>query len=344
MDDAPRIAAGTVSMPRKEPARHPLRAFAIRAGIGLAMLAVLLWYFDARPIFRLMARERAGFFAATVALLVAGQVMSAFRWQLLAMVAGLGGPFREYLAYYFTGMFTNVFVPGLIGGDALRALYLGRRHGRIGEAVASVIADRGIGLVALFWLAAGCALAVRGVHLPPSLLRAVVGVGFASLAAFAAAPFVALPASRIPGKIGAFVAPVLPYLQRPLAMLPAIALSLALQASLSGCQYLLALGLGLKIPLVTFMLIVPIANVAASLPLTVNGLGLREAAYVVLFAMAGVAKQDAIALSLLYFTATLACGLTGVAAFVTTDVPATSAPEPAPLAAVLETADVSRET
>jgi hypothetical protein len=342
MDDAPRIA-DAVSIPRAAPARRPLRAFAIRAGIGLAMLAVLLWYFDARPIFRTMARERIGFFVATVALLVAGQAMSAFRWRLLAMVAGLGGPFREYLGYYFSGMFTNVFVPGLIGGDALRALYLGRRRGRIGEAVASVVADRGIGLVALFWLAAGCALAVRGVHLPPSLTRATVGVGLASFAAFLAAPFVALPASRIPGKIGAFVAPVLPYLQRPLAMVPAIVLSLLLQASLSGCQYLLALGLGLEIPLMTFLLIVPIANVAASLPLTVNGLGLREAAYVVLFAMAGVAKQDAIALSLLYFAATLACGLTGVVAFVTTEVPPMRTPGESSLSA-FEPADVSRAT
>ena len=40
-------------------------------------------------------------------------------------------------------------------------LYLGRRHDRIGEAIASVVADRGFGLLALFWLAAGCALTMR---------------------------------------------------------------------------------------------------------------------------------------------------------------------------------------
>jgi uncharacterized membrane protein YbhN (UPF0104 family) len=342
MDEAPQIAAGAVSMAVETPARRPLRAFAIRAGIGIALVAVLLWYFDARPIFRTMARERIGFFIATVAVLVAGQAMSALRWRLLALIAGLGGPFREYLAYYFSGMFTNVFVPGLIGGDALRAVYLGRRHGKIGEAVASVVADRGIGLVALFWLAAGCALAVRDVRLPPTLLRATVGIGAATLAVFFTAPFVAIPASRIPGKIGSFVAPVLPYLERPLAMLPAIVLSLLLQASLSGCQYLLALGLGLKIPLLTFLLIVPIANVAASLPLTVNGLGLREAAYVVLFAMAGVAKQDAIALSLLYFAATLVCGLTGAVAFVTTETPRMSSPAESS-SSMFEPADASRE-
>src|ERR1700720_3335128 len=120
--------------------RRSYGAFALRAGFGLAVLAFLLWYCDARSIFRTLARERASFFTATVALYVGGQAMSAFRWQLLARLTGLGGPFRDYLAYYFIGMSTNLFVPGLIGGDALRAVYLGRRTDRVGDAIASVIA------------------------------------------------------------------------------------------------------------------------------------------------------------------------------------------------------------
>jgi len=94
-----------------------------------------------------------------------------------------------------------------------------------------------------------------------------------------------------------------------------------LQASLAICQYLLARGLGLNVPLAAFMLCVPIANVFASLPITLNGLGVRETAYLVLFSLAGIAKADAIALSLLYFAATMIGGLTGVFAFVTTEMP-----------------------
>lgn len=133
---------------------HPVIAFAVRAFAGIAVVAFLLWHYDARPIFRLLGRERLSFFAAAVALYVGGQAMSAFRWQILARIAGLPGPYGEYAAYYFAGMFTNLFIPGLIGGDALRAVYLGRHYGRIGAATASVAADRGIGLLALFWFAA----------------------------------------------------------------------------------------------------------------------------------------------------------------------------------------------
>ena len=59
----------------------------------------------------------------------------------------------------------------------------------------------------------------------------------------------------------------------------------------------------------------------ASLPLTLNGLGIRESAYLVLFGMAGMGKDDAIALGLLWFAAMVIAGLTGGIAFVTTPAP-----------------------
>jgi uncharacterized membrane protein YbhN (UPF0104 family) len=114
---------------------------------------------------------------------------------------------------------------------------------------------------------------------------------------------------------------VAPYLHNPAALIPAIALSIVLQIGLAVCQYILAAGLGLAVPLSLFILCVPIANVFASLPLTLNGLGIRESAYLVLFGMAGMQKEDAIALGLLWFAATMVGGLTGAIAFVTTPAP-----------------------
>jgi hypothetical protein len=55
--------------------------------------------------------------------------------------------------------------------------------------------------------------------------------------------------------------------------------------------------------------------------LTLNGLGIRESAYLLLFGMAGMRNEDAIALGLLWFAATVVGGLTGAIAFVTTPAP-----------------------
>ncbi|MBV8358261.1 MAG: flippase-like domain-containing protein [Deltaproteobacteria bacterium] len=294
--------------------------FTIKLAVGVSLVAFLLRHYDLRSSFQLIRRERPILFVATVALYVGGQVMSAFRWQLLARLNGLSGHYSDYLAYYFIGMFTNLFVPGLVGGDALRALYLGRQQQRVGPAFASVMADRGIGLLSLFWLAAVAALCTTQVRLPASVLHVTLAAGGISLLAFIAAPLLARWVSRTI-QLNRLLAPMIPYLCRPVALIPAIALSILLQLSLAACQYLLAIGLELDIAVATFVLIVPVTNVVASLPITINGLGMREAGYLVLLGMAGVSKEQAVALSLLYFAATLAGGFTGIFAFVMTPMP-----------------------
>ncbi|MGC1399540.1 lysylphosphatidylglycerol synthase transmembrane domain-containing protein [Candidatus Binatus sp.] len=300
---------------------HPYRAFAMRAGLGVTVIAILLWRYDARPIFRILGRERAAYFGAVVVLYVAGQAMCAYRWQLLAALLKVHGRYSEFLAYTFVGMFTNLFVPGLIGGDTARSIYLGRRYGRMGEAIASVVADRGVGLIGLFWLAAFAAVFLNFAPIPSSVITPTIAVGAITFAGFLAAPLVARLIHLMPRPIRRAGGIVTPYLHHPATLIPAIALSILLQVTLAVGQYFLALGLGLTVPLSLFILCVPIANVFASLPLTLNGLGIRESAYLVLFGMGGMRKEDAIALGLLWFTATMLGGLTGAIAFVTTPAP-----------------------
>jgi len=295
-------------------------AFVTRAGIGLLVIGFLLWHYDARPILRILGRENLGYFVATVAIYVAGQVMSAWRWQLLAAVVGVRARFGDFLGYYFVGLFTNLFVPGLLGGDALRAMYLGRKTHRLGEAVASVVADRGTGLIALFWLAALMALLIPSALAPP-LIKTIVLTGAIAFVIVLLAPLVAMILPRLPRLLRRGLGVVHPYLHRPLSMFPGFSLSFLLQASLGVAQWILARGLGLPQPLAVFLLCVPIANVAAGFPITLNGLGVRETAYLVLFGMAGMARDDAIALGLLWFAATMLGGLTGAIAFALTDFP-----------------------
>jgi uncharacterized membrane protein YbhN (UPF0104 family) len=300
---------------------HPYRAFAIRAGLGVAVVAVLLWRYDARPIFRILSRERPAYFAAAIVIYLAGQSMCAYRWQLLAAILKVRGRYSEFLAYTFVGMFTNLFVPGLLAGDAARSVYLGRRYSMMGEAIASVVADRGVGLLGLFWLAAFAAIFLNFAPLPPSIITPTVAVGAITLAGFLAAPLVARMIHLMPRPLRRAAGIITPYLHQPGALIPAIVLSILLQITLAAGQYLLAVGLGITVPLSLFILCVPIANVFASLPLTLNGLGIRESAYLVLFGMARMRKEDAIALGLLWFAVTMVGGMTGAIAFVTTPAP-----------------------
>ncbi len=308
------------------PARqaHPYRSFAVRAGLGFGVIAVLLWFYNPRPVLHTLSREHPLWFIATVALYIAGQVMSAYRWQLVAGVINLRARYREFLAYYFVGMFTNLFVPGLVGGDAARAIYLGRRSQRMGESVASVVCDRAIGLAALFWLAGAMAMAKHSA-LPDSVTRPTALVGALVLAGYLGTPLLARGIPYLPRRLRRAAGLVAPYLHRPQSLFTPVVLSLILQISLAICQWMLARGLGLSTPLAVFLLCVPIANVFASLPLTLNGLGVRETAYSFLFGLVGMPGPDAIALGLLWFAATMLGGLTGAIAFISTPAPVLTA-------------------
>lgn len=144
--------------------RRAIGSYVLRAALGIGILSLVLSRLNFHQFLDLLVRERLAYFLAATVIYVGGQMIAACRWRLLARMLGIGGSYLEYLLYFFIGAFTNLFVPGLIGGDAARALYLGRRHHEIGKAVASVIADRGFGLMVLIWLAAvTVALLGRGI-------------------------------------------------------------------------------------------------------------------------------------------------------------------------------------
>jgi len=290
-------------------------AFAARLLLGAAILGFVLSRIDRTTLLHQLGRERPLFFLAATLLYIAGQSLAAYRWRYLSGMLALYGKFSEFLIYYFVGVFTNMFVPGLVGGDAARALYLGRRKGHLGRAAASVVADRTMGLLALIWFAAACAALFGRTILPRAMMVPIITVGIATMLGFLLMPIVVRVVALMPARLSKLSATLAPYLGRPVALLPALGLSLLLHFSQVVCQYLLALGIGLNVPFWFFLLCVPTTNFFAAMPITLNGLGIREGAYIFLFSLAGIGKADAVALGLLWFSSTILSGLLGVAAF-----------------------------
>jgi uncharacterized membrane protein YbhN (UPF0104 family) len=298
--------------------RHSYRKFALRAIVGIAIVTLLVWRYDARSILRLITRERPSYFAAAIGVYLSTLVLSAYRWRLLAAILRLDAPFTDFLAYRFIATFANTLIPGVAGGDALRAIYLGRRTNHLGKAVTSVLTDRIVGLIGLFWLAASAAIFLRERGLPSVLTTLPILTGLIALALFVASPLIIRFVQVMPSRLSRYGGFIVTYLEHRSVLLAALALSVIVQSVLAICQYLLALGIGIDAPLTLFLLFVPIAGVFASLPLTINGLGVREGAYLVLFGMAGVDRTNAIALGLLWFACTTIGALPGALAFVAT--------------------------
>jgi uncharacterized protein (TIRG00374 family) len=76
------------------------------------------------------------------------------RWFFLVRVIEPSFKLRATMVLGAIGMVFNLVIPGAVGGDLIKATYLGRMRIKRTQAIASMVIDRILGLLALFILAA----------------------------------------------------------------------------------------------------------------------------------------------------------------------------------------------
>lgn len=217
---------------------------------------------------------------------------------------------RRLFPLYMIGAFFNIFLPGLVGGDVVKVYYLYRETQKGAHALASVFMDRYLGytgLMALGLLAYPFGFrAFDGTWITPVLPGIVVMFIVTSLILFLARP----------GGRFAFISKLHDYLHsywknRPV-LLKAIGVSLLVHILSSISVWLISRGLGVHIPLTTFFVFVPVIATLAALPISISGIGIREAAFVLLLGTQGISPESATAISLAWFLAYAAGGLPGI--------------------------------
>jgi uncharacterized protein (TIRG00374 family) len=101
------------------------------------------------------------------------------------------------------------------------------------------------------------------------------------------------------------------------ALVTAIAASMLVQVGRILAHYLVGLALGVRVAMGYYFLFVPVLAALVSLPISMNGLGIREGAGVVLFKMSGMTNEQAFAVPFLTYLASVLISLIGGLIFVT---------------------------
>ncbi len=100
---------------------------AVEAVVSVALLVLLLWLAHPARIWDTLSQTRLRWFLPAVAVTVATVPMMAWRWKLLLSAKRLPTPLGWLTRTYFVALFAGQFLPAAIGGDAVRAVELGRR-------------------------------------------------------------------------------------------------------------------------------------------------------------------------------------------------------------------------
>jgi len=140
------------------PTLKKIALLAAKIGVSVAILGYLIFAAFQNPDFvNLLEGWRNWLWwqlTGAVLLVLAAVTLTVCRWQMLARTLGLEFSTREALRVGFLGYAVNLLPLGLVGGDAVKAVFLSRLNPtRRTEAVATVFVDRVIGLVALLILA-----------------------------------------------------------------------------------------------------------------------------------------------------------------------------------------------
>ncbi|MFQ5621766.1 MAG: YbhN family protein [Paracoccaceae bacterium] len=293
------------------------RTWLFRVAGSVLILGFTLWWLPTGEVLAGFRALDARVFAAAFGLFLIGHLVSAAKWWLLI---DRGVSFRRALRAHFAGLAANLFLPGVSGGDAVRAGVLLRTVRRSDRLIAGSLVDRLIDIVALAIVSGGGLLALRG---------GGGGTGFvllvqvaALLAAILFCVFIVFPravpaiARRLPRLpligLALKLAEAFGWLAgNPLRLLAALSMSVAVQAGFVPLALWIAGTIGALAPAAAWFFAWPLAKILAVLPISAGGLGVREASLATILAQFGAVPASIVAASLIWQAVLFCAGLLG---------------------------------
>jgi uncharacterized membrane protein YbhN (UPF0104 family) len=261
--------------------REKLRLLApLRYVVGPALLVVIALQIDRESVLAALVRARADLVVGGALVVLPAILLRAWRWN--ALLARMGHPIGgvDSLRLYAAGTFAGVATPGRLG-EMVKVAPLVGRGVPAKRALWSVVLDRGFDVAIA--VAAALAYAV-------ALTWGARALAFVALAGALALVALGVSFDLRGGRI------------------------FALTAASSVCawmaNHLLVRSLGLPLGPLETAGVSAAAGLATLLPVSVLGIGTRDAALLLLLARYGVTAEDAIALATLFLFLNVWTGLT----------------------------------
>jgi uncharacterized membrane protein YbhN (UPF0104 family) len=288
----------------------PIIFFLLKLLISAGLIGYLLSRIHIERFLQTFASANLAYIALALGVYLVAQGIAAVRWATLARPLGIKTPFKDLIQYYLIGMFFNLFAPSTVGGDVTRVYYLvkdeeAQAKGRpvtTLHAAMSVLMDRAIGMVVLVWLGALGLLLFPNYAVPQTARTATFLLALGLLVGALLTPVL----KRFLPEDGHQLAVKLRLALRSYrlhwgALLIAALLSLTVHLIQAWMHTVMGRALDLEVPFSFCLIVYPLVGTFAAIPISLNGLGLREGGYIFLLAVIGIGTEQGIAFGLLLF-------------------------------------------
>ena len=278
--------------------------------VSLGIVIYILVDVNREDLWRTLSNVRLSWVLVAIVLYVLGQMLSAVKWALIGRSVGLQGSYAEYTRFYLVGMFFNLLGVSTLGGDVVRALYLGRGR-RPGLALNSVLFDRASGLAILMALGSVTLLMYPEYHFAGPIGTTIMAGGLFLVVGWWTCPRLVklLPEqNRIRRLVETELAPF--WRDRRL-LLRVSAVSLVFHISQVCVQWTLGKAAGVSLPFTYCLVFHPILSVMMALPVSIGGFGVREGGYLYFLTRIDVDDSIAVTVGLLWWLVTAVVALAG---------------------------------
>ncbi len=277
-------------------------------------ITIVLFYFifkniDFKIFGQTLQSARLGILAAAYLVFWLGHFVCVYRWRMLMLPLMPVRSFQNLLAIYCIGLFFNLTFPTVVGGDVVKIYYVGKHSNSYSQSFAATFLDRDAGMLAMMIIA--CAgLLFYPIHIPGVAVEIVVW-GFSALFIFGNICLFTprfryeiikflrwCRLSRIADKMDRVSDALRIIGGKRRVLFAAFMVSFVNQFFAISVVWITAVGLHLDIPFSYFLIFVPVITLISMIPISLNGMGLREYAFMSLFSAIGIIAESCIALGL----------------------------------------------
>ena len=286
----------------------------VRLGVSAAALAALLRFVPVRELMKALTHVSVDVLVSALVVLLIGHAVAAAKWRLL-QGGNTGLSLALALRAHFCGVMANLWLPGVVGGDLVRAGMILSRTKRPTLVVLASLVDRIVDSLALLCLA-GIGLALVGDSSPNARHLLMAGAGVTTVfALLVLGGYRYVKARPVKPKFTQLMEAIDLMVQQPGRVGCAFLISIAVQTAFIIVNVNLGRAVGMAAPISAWFLAWPLAKIAALVPISAAGLGIREAALVVLMRPFGDPSSAVMAAGLLWQAVFIFGGILGSCVF-----------------------------
>ncbi len=285
-----------------------------RASVSFGILYALFLFIPFNDFLKAIKSIPLNTWGLVLSCFAAGHIISALKWRLVVCASGIKIPRTTAIRAHAAGLFANLCLPSIIGGDVIRAGIAVKQQGNLEAITVGSLMDRINDTIALIIIASVASLFITQ-NISPEVKQAFLLISTIVVISVVIGIIILkiLPTKKFPKFLAGIITKIKrsldSLLARPFTAILAFSLSLAVQSGFIFLNITLAKAIGISIEDALWFWAWPLAKLIALAPISLGGLGVREAVLAGLLTPFGVETTLTVSQGLCWQSVLITTGL-----------------------------------